>query len=193
METNSIYSRRAQPLAIVLILIGAASRLIPHVPNFTAVGGIGLFAGARLNGWKAFLIPVLIMATTNPILAYLLGHKVFTSTTWFVYGSLLINVLIGRVLRKSITTGRIAGASLACSVQFYLVTNFGVWLLTSLYPPTVEGLVACYLAGLPYLGSTIAGDFTFSVFLFGSHYLIVKFHRRRAELTASEKPEGLTG
>lgn len=181
-------SKKAQSLATVLILTGAASRLLPHIPNFTAVGGIGLFAGARLTGWKAFLIPLLIMAVTDPILGQILGYPMFNSVTLFVYASLLVNVLIGRLLKRSITPGKVAGASIVCSMQFFLITNFGLWMVTSLYPPTTAGLVACYLAGLPYLGHTLAGDLTFSVFLFGAFHLVSKV-QQRAGLTPARDRE----
>lgn len=188
MEMRMTNPKHSQPLAITLILTGAASRLLPHIPNFTAVGGIGLFAGARLKGWKAFLVPLFIMTVTDPILAGVLGYPAFNAVTLFVYASLLVNVMIGRLLKKSAAPGKIAGASLICSIQFYLVTNFALWAVTPLFPPNWAGLAACYIAGLPYLGYTVAGDLTYSVFLFGAFHLFSRVSHR-AELPAIQDRE----
>ena len=53
------------------------------------------------------------------------------------------------------------------SVLFFVVTNFGVWLVGDLYPRTLEGLVACYVAGIPFFRNTLAGDLLYAAVLFG--------------------------
>ena len=40
---------------------------------------------------------------------------------------------------------------LLSAVWFYLYTNFGVWLIGSLYPATFSGLIQSYYMGLPFL------------------------------------------
>jgi hypothetical protein len=62
---------------------------------------------------------------------------------------------------------RIAGAAVAGSVLFYVLTNFGTWLTTGMYPRTLEGLAACYVAAIPFFQNTLAGDLFFSALLFG--------------------------
>ena len=65
-----------------------------------------------------------------------------------------------------------AGGVLA-SVQFFLVTNFGEWVRPeSMYPPTLTGLVDCYVLGLPFFGFTLVGDLCFSALLFGTYALL---------------------
>ena len=49
---------KVRPLAISLTVLGAILRLIPHPPNFAPVGGMSLYAGARLRGWQAFALPL---------------------------------------------------------------------------------------------------------------------------------------
>ena len=39
---------RSGPLALSLTILGAIARFMPHPPNFAPVGGMSLFAGARL-------------------------------------------------------------------------------------------------------------------------------------------------
>ena len=158
-----------RPLALGLVTVGALARLIPHPPDFAPVGGMSLFAGARLPGWQAYLVPLLLMTITDPILGAIYGFPAFGYSTAFVYGSFLVNVWIGRRLRSSQNFLWIGLATVLCTLQFYLVTNFGVWLLGQMYPHSWSGLATCYLAALPFLGRTMAADLLYSSVLFGLH------------------------
>jgi len=151
-----------RPLAIGLILLGALIRITQHW-NFAPVGAMSLFAGARLRGWKAYLLPLALMAITDPILG---GYSVATP---LVYASFLINVWIGSRLRDSESPLLIGSAALAGSIQFFLITNFA-WLTgSSMYPHTLGGVVSCYVAGIPFFWRTLASDLFYSGVLFGLH------------------------
>jgi hypothetical protein len=158
-----------RPLALSLTVLGAFARLIPHPTNFTPVGGMSLFAGARLRGWQAYLLPLVLMAVTDPLVASIYGVPAFGWITPFVYVSFLISVWIGRHLRDTDNAVRIGGATLAGSVQFFLLTNFGVWLQGLNYPLTAGGLASCYVAAIPFFGRTLAGDACYVAVLFGLH------------------------
>src|SRR5262249_45703956 len=106
-------SRRS--LAAGLVVLGAISRLLPHPPNMTSVGAMGLFAGSKLKTWQALSLPVLCMLITDPILAKLHHYAAFRWGTLFIYASLLLNVLIGRVIAKTDNPARIGLAVLLCS------------------------------------------------------------------------------
>ncbi|MDX1666478.1 MAG: DUF6580 family putative transport protein, partial [Saprospiraceae bacterium] len=67
---------------------------------------------------------------------------------------------------------RLLGSSLLASVVFFLITNFGVWAGSPLYPPTAEGLAACYIAGIPFFWNTLLGDLFFTGALFGAFELL---------------------
>jgi hypothetical protein len=156
-------------LALGLTVIGAVARLIPHPTNFTPVGGMSVFAGARLRGWQAFLLPLVLMAVTDPLVASIYGVPAFGWITPFVYVSFLISVWLGRYLRNTNSVARIGGMTFLCSTQFFLVTNFAVWLHWPTYPHTAAGLVSCYIAALPFFGRTLAGDLFYVGVLFGLH------------------------
>ncbi|MDA2935303.1 hypothetical protein MYX82_13320 [Acidobacteria bacterium AH-259-D05] len=160
---------KKRPLALGLTLMGAVLRLIPHLPNFAPVGGLSLFAGARLRGWQAYSVPLVIMAVTDPILGRILGYPAYTLVTPFVYGSFLISVWIGSHLRRSERPWWIGGAALLGSSQFFLISNFGVWAAGISYPLTLSGLMACYVAAIPYFGRTVLSDLLYSGILFGLH------------------------
>ena len=151
-----------RPLAIGLLILGGLIRVTQHW-NFAPVGALSLFAGARLRGWKAWVLPLAVMAITDPLLG---GYSVATP---LVYACLLINVWIGTRLRESESPLAIGGAAVAGSVQFFLLTNFG-WLgAGGMYPHTLAGVLACYTAGVPFFWRTLASDLFYSGVLFGLH------------------------
>lgn len=160
-----------RPLTLSLIVLGTVTRLLPHPPNLTAVGAVSLFSGARLTGWRAYVVPLAILAITEPIMGRMYGFPPFTWVSLFVYASFAINVWIGGRLRDTESPWRIGAASLVASTQFYLLTNFGVWVWGQAYncPQTLAGLLHCYVMGLPHYGRTLAGDLFYTGVLFGVH------------------------
>ncbi len=161
-----------QPIAISLTVAAALLRLIPHPPNFAPIGSIALFGGARLNGWQAYLVPILAMLVTDPIVSYAMGSPAYSSMTPVIYGCFLINVALGKMfIGSSQKISRIASTALVGSVQFYLITNLFVWFHSvSLYPRTSSGLVECYLAALPFFANTVLADLLYSGLLFGAYF-----------------------
>lgn len=153
-----------RPYAVSLTVLAVLARLMPHPPNFAPVGGASLFAGARVNGWYAYLLPLVVMAVTDPL------RGGYTFGTPFIYASFLLSVLIGRSLRKTNSPLRIGAASLLCSVQFFLISNFAYFIEFSSH--NLKGLSACYAAALPFFPATVAGDLAWTGVLFGLHYLL---------------------
>ena len=160
-----------------MILAAAASRLIPHPPNFAPIGAMALFGGACFAHRRAaFVVPLAAMFLSDLAIGLLSGnlslglHRLIP----VVYGSFALIVCLGFWLRSRRTVLPIAGATLAGSVLFFVLTNFGVWALGSLYPNTWEGLVACYVAAIPFFHNTLLGDAVYSTALFGGLALAEK-------------------
>ncbi len=130
---------------------------------------MSLFAGARLPGWQAYLVPLALMAITDPILSAYYGVHPFGLGQLFIYTSFLISVWIGRRLKGTENVLKIAGCSLASSTQFFLITNFPSWMSGHHYPPTAAGLMACYAAAIPFFRWTMLSDLIYSAILFGLH------------------------
>lgn len=148
--------------ALILIVLAAALRIAPHPWNFTPVGAMALFAGATLKDRRlAFLFPLLALFVGDIFIGF---HKLIP----IVYASFLINVAIGLWLRDRRTVARISLATLLGAIQFFLITNFAVWQFLSGYPHTPTGLLACYIAGIPFFWNTLAGDALYTALLFGS-------------------------
>ncbi len=156
-----------RPAALGLTVLGALARLAPHPPNFAPVGATSLFAGARLRGWQAYLVPLALMAITDPIKSAFYGVPAFSRFQLFAYASFLITVWLGRFLRNTESISRIAAMTVLSSIQFYLITNFGSWLWFRDYPHTAAGLASCYIAAVPFFGWTLASDLVYTAVLFG--------------------------
>jgi hypothetical protein len=170
MENNS-----ARPLALGLTVLGAAARLVQNL-NFAPVGALSLFAGARLRGWRAYLVPLVLMAVTDPLVSRLYGYSAFggySFATPFIYASFMINVWIGSRLRNSENVAWIGGAAVVGSMQFFLLSNFGTWLApASTYGHTFGGLVNCFIAAIPFYRNTLISDLVYTGVFFGLHALL---------------------
>ena len=153
----------------VIIIFAALTRLMPHPPNFTPIIAMGLFGGAYLKDKRwALLLPVGAMLLADVFLG-------FHGTMIWVYGSLIIITIIGFLLKRGVTLQNGAIATIGGSLLFFLVTNFGVWASGSFYPKTVEGLISCYAAGIPFFGNTLAGSVFYSGLMFFGYEQIRKY------------------
>jgi len=185
MQTKT---QKARPLALSLIVLGAIARLLPHPPNFTPVGALSLYSGARLRSWQAYLIPIVVLAATDPIMGMVFGFKAFTALTPFVYLSFLINVWIGRRLRQTERVWRIGGAALLGSLQFFVITNFAVWSTSHWYPHTLMGLAEVYVAAIPFFGWTLAGDIGYTAVLFSLHAWLSRKYFPQEQIVEAARP-----
>lgn len=174
-----------RPVALSLTVLGAIARLLPHPPNFAPVGATSIFAGARLPVWQAYLVPLALMAVTDPILAAFYGVAAFTRFQIFMYASFLIGVWLGRRLRATSSVSRIAAFSILNSFQFFLITNFGSWLWFQAYPRTAAGLASCYVAGIPFFGWTVVSDLVYTGILFGLHAWLTRTIAQRERVAAA--------
>jgi hypothetical protein len=167
-ELRSTRDNQARLVAILIgILAAAAMRLLPHPPNFSPIAAMALFSGAYL--------PKRALSFAAPFGALLLSDAVlggFYPGIGFVYFSFALVVLIGWAIASRKTVLTIGAAALASSVLFFVLTNFGTWLFSGFYPRTWEGLIACYLAAIPFFQNTLAGDLVFTALLFGGFALL---------------------
>lgn len=158
-------------LALAMIAIAAALRIAPHPWNFTPVGAMALFSGAILKDRRiAFAFPLLALFAGDLFTGF---YK--PGVMLFVYTSFLLSVLIGRWVQNHRSLGRISGATLLGAIQFFLVTNFGIWAVGNFYPHTFAGLTVCYAAGVPFFWNTLAGDAFYATLFFGSFALAERF------------------
>jgi hypothetical protein len=151
-------------LNFIIILIGIAilSRLIPHPPNFTPITAIALFSTIHFkNKILTYLIPIIGLFISDLILG-------LSMVNLFVYLSFIVITFIGFKFQK-INNYSI----LLSSTTFFIVSNFGVWILG--YPKTIEGLILCFYMALPFFIYTIMGDLFYSYAMkYGLRYALNK-------------------
>src|SRR3982750_318770 len=126
------------------IIVAAGLRLVPHPPNFSPIGAMALFSGAYLGRRSlAFAAPLGALLLSDAILG-------FYSGMWVTYVAVSLIVLVGWLILPRISALRVGVAAVACSMLFFLVSNFGVWALSGMYPLSPAGLAACYAAAIPF-------------------------------------------
>jgi hypothetical protein len=151
---------------LTAIFAAAALRLVPHPPNFSPIAAMALFAGAYM--------PRKLLAFVAPFGALILSDIAiggFYPGMNFVYLSFALTVLIGWAVATRKTPLTIGVASVAGSILFFILTNFGMWLFSGIYPVTQAGLIACYVAAIPFFQNTLAGDLFYTALLFGGFAL----------------------
>jgi hypothetical protein len=110
-------------LVLLLIMVGIIFRFVPHAPNFTPIAAIALFGAMNLpNKRLSLIMPLALMIISD----LFLGMHDMVAFTW---GATVLVSLIGLSLKKSKKTTAILGGSLAASIVFFIVTNFGVWMM----------------------------------------------------------------
>lgn len=166
-------TKETRSLAIGLTALSVFGRLIPHAPNVTPVGGSCMFAGARVPGWLAYVLPLAVMMVTDPFVGG------YTKGSVAIYAALLINVWLGRrILQQKATPVRVGATAFLGSLQFFLITNFATWAIPAasghagMYAANLAGLMQSYTMALPFWGRTLAGDLLFTGGLFAIHALV---------------------
>lgn len=153
-------------ILFAIVLLAAATRLLPHPPNFTPIAAMALFGGAYFSDKRmAFILPLLAMILSDIFLGF---HGLMT----FVYICFVLTVYMGFSLRGKVSFLAVTGGAVGSSVLFFIVTNFGVWITGSWYPKSIEGLLMCYAAAVPFFHNTLAGTLVYSAILFGGFELI---------------------
>ncbi len=139
---------------------------VDHPYNFIPIFSCLLFFGACRPARECAL-PVLALVGVDAFLtthqygfALSTGHMV----TWIWY---LFAVTLGAAaLGKSISVSRVLGSSLLASGSFFVASNFTVWAEWAMYPRTMAGLNACYVAALPFFRNSIVSETVFSLGIF---------------------------
>jgi len=177
---NSQFNMRFGVIAL-MILLAAMSRLLPHPPNFSPIGGMALFGAAYFaQRYLAFAIPIIAMWISDLVLNNVVYGQYFDGFVWFyagslfTYGAFALIALLGIFALKKVRVPALIASALGASAIFFIVSNFGVWFSGTMYPKDLSGLIACYAAGLPFFQNTILGDLCYSAVLFGSFELSIR-------------------
>lgn len=158
----------ATRMLVVAVAALVLSRLLPHPPNFTPLVAAALFSGALCRDWR--------LALAVPLAAMLLADLWLGlhATLAFVYLGMALAVAVGRGLGSRRQPAPLLAAGTLAAVLFFLVSNLGVWSTQGLYPHTAAGLVACYVAALPFFTNTLAATLLWGAVLFGGEHWLAR-------------------
>ncbi len=149
MKKNQ-FSKTKLITAIALIAFGAGGRyLLQDIPNIETITVVSLLAGSLLGGVWTMTVGLLVVAITDMAIGNT-SIMLYTWTAWAAMGVLgyALRKREKKVFRHSM---ELTGMGLVGTLLFYAWTNFGVWQLGGLYAPTMDGLMASYVAGIPFL------------------------------------------
>jgi len=138
-------------ISIGIFIALAASRFVPHPPNFTSLLALSFYVPALLG---IRYLPALVVSFL--ITDLFIG---FHAVTLFTWGSVILIGLGSRFFLLNIYT-RVSGSLLGALI-FYLITNFGVWSMGS-YGYTIDGFILCYTLAIPFFTYSIISTFIFS-------------------------------
>ena len=161
-----------------LILILAFARLIPHPPNFTPVIAVAMMSGYFFKNINfSFLILLVAMFLSDLFIG-------FYENVIFVYGALLLITFIFYKISKKINFKNLFIFGFVGSLIFFVISNFGVWLLGSPgvfdapYERNLNGLIECYILAIPFFGNTFLSTLIFA-------YPAIFFYKTLATGTSS--------
>jgi hypothetical protein len=182
---------------VVLVALGVAARLLPHIPNFAPVTATALFTGAYMTRRVSLvaLLAILLLSDYALLYASPFGRTSFDhlyapwelwhSTLPYVYGSFGVSALVGWYVKGHRTAGVVLLAAVFCAVQFFLITNAGVW-LAGAYDRGINGLWESYVAGLPFFRGTLLGDLLYTSAFFGLYEMLRREAWERAPRSRAE-------
>jgi hypothetical protein len=155
-------------VAIVLILMAVTTRFLPHPPNFTAIGAMGLFGGAYFSKQRwAYFIPFAALFLSDLVLNTFVYHVEFSSYCLSSYLPFALVFLAGKAMLNKVNPQNVVLASLTASSIFFLVSNAVCWQIDPTYTKNFAGLMMSYAAGIPFFGNTLASDMIYSSLFFG--------------------------
>jgi hypothetical protein len=167
-------------LAYLFVIIAVAFRFLPNTLGFAPVTASLLFFGAR-GSRRQMWFPLALMAAGDLLLNRFVYSYPFMWDQLIVWAWYAAILWLGTSLRQNTKPIRVIGAALASSVSFFLISNFAFWTTGLMYPRTVDGLVTCYTAALPFFRRGLEGDLVFTCAMFATpvlgHYLAGVFSK----------------
>ena len=154
--TNILTTYKKQIFPISLILILALTRLIPHPPNFTPIIAVAIMS--------SYFFRNILLSCTVIIISMLLADIFigFYKNIFFVYLSLLLITYIFSHINRKIKLKNLFIFALLGSIIFFILSNFGVWILSEMYEKNLNGLINCYLLAVPFFVNTLLSTIIFS-------------------------------
>ena len=175
---NFLIVLKKEIFPISLILILAFARLIPHPPNFTPIIAVAIVSGYFFKNINLSLLTLLLAMLISDLF---IG---FYENVIFVYATLLLITFVFHKISKKINFKNLFIYGFAGSIVFFVISNFGVWVLGSpgvydvAYDKNLSGLIECYILAIPFFGNTFLSTLIFA-------YPAIFFYKSLASETSS--------
>lgn len=178
-------------LFLVLAVLGRLALAAgPHHSgwfNFTAIGGMLLYFGAR-RSWREMLAPLAVLMVTDYFLTTSVYHYSFRVVDYLpTFGWYMAAMALGQILLHAKTTVvRVGAGALLGPTSFFLISNYAVWTVSppEMYPHTLGGLGACFIAGLPFYGKDLISTTIVAAAVFGIPVLVRRMQATPAAVIA---------
>ena len=152
------------PLIFLILLI--ISRMLSDIPNFTPTISLIIFAGFYMQNRISAALVVLF---SQLISDFFIG---FYDSMIFVYMALIFIVYLSPIIIRKLNVVSVVAASTLSPSIFFIVSNFGVWFLMDLFPSNFDGLLSCYIAGIPFFKYSLISTILFSLTILVCHRII---------------------
>jgi len=162
---NLSISPELKLVPLFFLIFGIMARFLPHPANFAPITAIALFGARYLPKKFAFILPISILLISDLFLGFY-GPEMF-----FVYSSFILAGIIGLINRHKKSLSFIPLAGISSSVIFFLISNFGVWLTTTIYTKNLIGLQSCFIAAIPFFRNTLLSDLFYTTLFIGGYEL----------------------
>ena len=171
---------RKEIFSIVIVLLLAFSRLIPHPPNFTPIVAVAIMSGYFFKNIKLSFVVLLISMLLVDVFIGFYKHMLF------VYLSLFLIVFVFFKISYKINFKNLFIFGFLGSLIFYLVSNFGVWASGVLSPVTnlpyekdLNGLISCYFLAIPFFKNTLFSTIVFSYAAYLANYFYGRLGQKK--------------
>ena len=157
---------------IGIFIILAASRLIPHPPNFTSLIALSFYVPLIFG---KIYIPVVLLSFV--ITDIIIG---FHGTLFFTWGSVVLIGIFSKFFISADLKFRLIGVVSACFV-FFVISNFGVW-LSGGYGYSFSGLLECYFLAIPFFGNTLLSTIFYTFLIEIIHFIYKKKNQSQVKI-----------
>ena len=171
-----------QTLLVSLIVIFITfSRVVPHINNFTPMIALAIFGSLHFkNRNLAYIVTLLSLWISD----FILNNYIYNQSSeimlfyegfyWQYLSYVIIILLSSNFYKKIITIRKVFLLGVFSSFIFFIISNFGVWITSDLYPSNFMGLINCYLLAIPFYQGTLLGTLFFTPLFIGLYYLLQK-------------------
>jgi hypothetical protein len=155
-------------ILITLVFLAAFSRLVPHPDNFTSLTVLSLLGVSYLKkATESFCIPLAALFLSDCILG-------FYPYMWAVYVAFMLVSVVGFFVMKKLSYLQKLLFLIPASLFFFFFTNTAFFFQGNFYPQTMQGYIACLVAGIPFLRNALLGDAFYGILFFGAAELVYR-------------------